>query len=95
MKIGRQLKDLLNKHDLKVAQLARATGIPRQTLDNWILGQDPRNLKQVKIIADHFKVSIEFLCFGEQPKERSLVEFEHEINAGVFEVVLRRVNKNI
>lgn len=76
---------------MSVAQLSRATRLPRQTIDNWLTGQEPRSLKQVKKVAEYFGVPMDFLCFGEKPKDKSIHDFEKEINAGVFEVVLRRV----
>lgn len=91
MELKKVLKELLHKKDLSVAQLARATGVARQTIDNWIAGQEPRSLTQVKKVADYFGVPMDYLCFGEASKEKSIREFEDEINAGVFEVVLRRV----
>ncbi|MCB0421346.1 MAG: helix-turn-helix transcriptional regulator [Bdellovibrionales bacterium] len=93
MEIKRVLKELLKERDLSVAQLARVTGVPRQTIDNWMAGQEPRSLKQVKKIADYFAVPLDFLCFGESARDQSIQDFEDEINAGVFEVVLRRVKR--
>ncbi len=91
MELKRILKDLLHKKDISVSQLARATRVPRQTLDNWLAGQEPGSLKQVKQVANYFAVPMDYLCFGERQPERSIREYEDEINAGLFEVVLRKV----
>lgn len=91
MELKRILKALLQDKDLSIAQLARATGVARQTIDNWIAGQEPRSLTQVKKVADYFGVPVDYLCFGQTTKEKTIREYEDEINAGVFEVVLRRV----
>jgi len=93
MILDKVLKDLLHKSDITVTQLARRTKVPRQTLDNWVAGQEPRSLKQVKVVAEYFEVSVDYLCFGQREKDRSIEDFGNEINAGVFEVVLRRVKK--
>lgn len=93
MELKRVLKELLNQRDISVAQLSRATRLPRQTLDNWFSGKEPRSLKQVKKVAEYFGVPMDFLCFGERSKEKSIREYEDEINAAVFEVVLRRIKK--
>ena len=93
MELKRVLKELLKQRDMSVAQLSRATRLPRQTIDNWLTGQEPRSLKQVKKVAEYFGVPMDFLCFGENPKDKSIREYEDEINAGVFEVVLRRVKR--
>jgi transcriptional regulator with XRE-family HTH domain len=98
MEITRILRQLLSDRNMTVAQLARATKIPRQTIQNWLAGQHPRSLHQIKTVADFFRVPIDYLCFGSRfPaadfRER-MIEFENEIDAGVFEVVLRRVRRN-
>ena len=93
MKLSTTLKKLLTEHDITIAQLSRATKVPRQTLDNWLTGQEPRSLKQVKLIARFFEISLDELCFGETPKNPSIEQFSDEINAGIFEVVLRRIKK--
>lgn len=75
-----------------MAGLARATGIAPQTLNNWRAGQEPRSISQLKRVADYFEVSLDYLCFGKESMKKEIIEdFSDEINAGVFEVVLRRV----
>lgn len=101
IKIKTILKNLLHENDLTAAQLARATKIPPQTINNWLSGQEPRSLNQIKAVADHFGISVDYLVYGSSIKKSCLKEnliepiaqFEEEINAGVFEVVLRRVKK--
>lgn len=96
IKIKTILKQLLNEHDMTAAQLARATKVPPQTINNWLSGLEPRNLSHIKSVADYFKVSVDYLVYGviEKQKVKSrLEEYEDEINAGTFEVVLRRVRK--
>lgn len=93
------LKDILRRK-LKEAgvgapTLAKKTGISRQTIANWLEGQKPQNLEQVKKVADHFGMTIDELCFGpslrSQPLNDEIEKHRDEINAGIFEVVLRRV----
>lgn len=93
IKIKIILKKLLHEHDLTAAQLARACKIPPQTINNWLSGQEPRNLVQIKAVADYFRVSVDFLVYGKEEKKDSFEEYKDEINAGTFEVVLRRVKK--
>lgn len=101
IKIKTILKKLLHEQDITAAQLARATKIPPQTINNWLSGQEPRSLNQIKTVADYFEISVDHLVYGLDIKEsclkensnRTIVQFEEEINAGVFEVVLRRVKK--
>lgn len=95
VKLKATMDKLMREHALNVPRLAKLTGISKQTLSNWMAGQKPKNIEQVKVVADHFGVSVDYLCFGEEPKTRvsPLRELDDEINAGVFEVVLRRVKK--
>lgn len=91
MILSRQLKNLLKDRDVTVAQLARATMISAKTLYQWLNGQSPKNLIQVRKVADYFKVTIDYLAFGVLQKNNSeLTDYKTEINAGVFEVILRK-----
>ncbi len=92
-KLAKRLSTLLRDHDLTYAQLSRATGVPPQTLNNWAAGQDPRNIEQLKAVAEYFNISVDELCFGIKEQKQSIQDFSEEINAGVFEVVLRRIKK--
>ena len=92
MQLSKVLKRLMTDHDVKASQLSRATKVPVQTLSNWLGGQPPRNIDQVKAIADYFRVTLDFLLYGKDKPEKEIFEqFKDEINAGVFEVILRRV----
>jgi transcriptional regulator with XRE-family HTH domain len=94
MKLPTQLKELIHRNDTTVAQVARATKISSKTIYQWINGQKPRDLDQVKKVADHFEVTIDFLAFGiETTKSNPIAELKDEINAGFFEVILRKTNK--
>jgi len=93
MILGEMIKKLMLEKDINLSQLSRATEIPRQTLDNWVSGQEPRSLDQLKQVSDYFDVTIDYICFGFEQKDKQLSEYGDEINAGVFEVVLRRVKK--
>jgi len=94
IKIKTILKKLLHEHDITAAQLGRACKIPPQTINNWLSGQEPRSLNQIKAVADHFNVSVDYLVYGkEEKKKEPIEELREEINAGIFEVVLRRVKK--
>ena len=95
MVLATQLKSLIKSKSITVAGLSKQTGIPAKTLYSWLQNQSPRNLNQLKSVADYFGVTLEFLLFNEQPK-KEINSFEHyseEINAGQFEVILRKIKK--
>lgn len=92
--LQKRLKQLMKEQHLNVPRLSKLTGISRQTLSNWTAGQKPKNIEQVKTVADLFGVTIDDLCFGVRKEQSETIqEYKNEINAGVFEVVLRRVKK--
>ena len=89
------LKRLIKEKGISVTHLSRATKVPLQTLHGWLNGSDPRNLRQVKAVADYLEVDLDYLCFGIKPKTHShkIEEYEDEIVTGIYEVVLRRIKK--
>ncbi len=95
MELKTVLKGLIKERGITIAHLSRATKVPIQTLHGWMQGSEPKSIRQVKSIADYLEVDLDFLCFGVKPKiqKASIEEFQDEINAGIFEVVLRRVSR--
>ena len=92
MKLDKQLKVLLRENDINVAQLARKAGVSSKTIYNWLEGQSPRDIDAVKRVADHFRISLDFLCYG-IGEAKSGSQFEQhldEVRAGLYEVILRR-----
>ena len=97
MKLKSNLRDVLYKREMSASELARATKLPKQTINDWLNGSSPKNLNQLKIVADYFGVSIDQLVFGEaqQVKPMNAIEefVDNEIYAGKYEVILRRIVK--
>jgi transcriptional regulator with XRE-family HTH domain len=95
MELSRVLKKLMYDRDIKLVQVSRATKVPLTTLSNWMAGQKPRDVNQIKLVADYFKVSLDFILFNIQPSKQNIVEsMKDEINAGAFEVILRPIKKH-
>ena len=65
MHLDKQLKALLKEYGINTLKLSKLSGAPNSTFSDWLGGSSPKNISQVKIIADYFSVSIDFLCFGE------------------------------
>ncbi|QDK43199.1 hypothetical protein DOM21_17400 [Bacteriovorax stolpii] len=96
MRLKDNLRDLIRSNGITVIHLSKATKIPLQTLHGWLSGAAPRNIAQVKILAEYFNQSIDELCFAcpqKKSQENRIEDFQKEINIGVFEVVLRRIAK--
>jgi transcriptional regulator with XRE-family HTH domain len=89
------LKKLLKEKGITIAHLSRSTKVPLQTLHGWLNGSEPKSLRQVKAVADYLGVDLDYFCFGIKPKssKTNIEEFQDEINAGIFEVILRKVKQ--
>lgn len=84
----------MTKERISLVELAKISKVPKQTLHNWLSGAEPKSLDQIRAVALVFNLTIEELCYGERLKSKdSLESYSDEINAGIFEVVLRRIKK--
>jgi len=100
MKLKIILRQLIKAREMTVVGLAKKSKVPIQTIHNWLSGAEPKSLKQVKMVADCLGVSVDYLCFGighngsdEKKESNPIKEHSEEINAGIFEVVLRKVKR--
>ena len=92
MELARILKELCEERGITISTLSKRTTVPQQTLHNWISGVEPKSFTQVKKVAEFFNVTFDYLCFGTEIKKTDdITSYKDEINAGVFEVVLRRL----
>lgn len=97
MNLKKQLRFYLDTHDLSAAQLARKANIPKQSLSGWLAGSNPRDVRQVKKVADALGVTLDNLMFGSGQDEDTKKHAElsallgDEWIGGVFEVKFRRV----
>ncbi len=98
MRLAENLSLLVKRQNISVSSLAKKTNIPNQTIHNWINGYNPQNIDHLKQIANFFNVTIDQLCFSsideiESDHSDPITHYTEEINAGLFEVILRRTNK--
>lgn len=94
MKLSNNLKILMEKNKVSLVELAKLSKVPKQTIHNWLSGAEPKSIEQIRSVALVFDLTIEELCFNEDVSiKNSIDRFSDEINAGIFEVVLRRVKK--
>lgn len=96
LKLKDQLRLLLKENDLTAAQLARKSGISKQTLSNWLSGESPRKLEDVHKVAKFFSVSLEELLFAEHPPVKNGgSNFLDIVNGqemkGIFEVSIKKI----
>jgi transcriptional regulator with XRE-family HTH domain len=67
-----RFKNLLKQRNLTAAELSRRTGVPKQTLSDWLAGTQPRNMEYVRRVAEELKVTAMDLFYGDcQPKKEA------------------------
>jgi len=84
------LARLIKDRCMTITGLSRVSGVPVQTLHGWLYGAKPKDLCQIKRVAECFKVDLDYLCFGEESSSTILKDYQNEINVGIFEVILRK-----
>lgn len=94
MKLGSNLQSLCKQRGWSLTRLAKESGVPIQTLHGWSTGRRSVDLKQVKKVAEAFKISIHHLVFGEpDPYEAPGEEILREIFSGDVRVTLHRIER--
>ena len=99
MNLKKQLKLYLDRSDMTASQLARKAGVPKQSISGWLAGNNPRDIRQVKKVADVFGISIDQLIFANGAAEpgRGTRDVTDTLGddwiGGVFEVRLRKVKR--
>lgn len=95
MNFKKQLKIYLDKRGLSASDLSRISGVPKQSISDWLGGSSPRNILNVKKVADALLVSIDHLVFGDGLQERieepAILPVANEWVDGVYEVKFRKV----
>ena len=94
IKIGPNLKELLEKNNLSLRELSKRTGVPSSTLQEWTINRSPKNPLQVQKVAKELGVSLHYLLFGEEDSLEPLSLITKQDNfSGTFEITIKRVAK--
>lgn len=56
-----RLQGLLYESDLNISDFAKKIKIPRTTITNWILGKSSPRIEYLRMIAEYFSVSCDYL----------------------------------
>ena len=59
----------MNERGLRIADVAKATGISYSTFTDWKAGRYTPKAEKRQIIADFFNVPLEYLDTGEMPEQ--------------------------
>lgn len=92
MKLATQLKKLLKKKGLSVAQVSRATNVSSKKLYSWLNGSHPSSFDDIYLVVKYLETTFEYLLFDEYNNEKrpSITDFTEEINLGQLEIILRK-----
>ena len=99
LNLKKQLRYYLEKKEMTASHLAKKASVPKQSLSGWLSGNNPRDVRQVKRVAEVLGVSVDNLLFGSGNDEGSqkITELDALLGndwvSGIFEVRLRRVKK--
>jgi transcriptional regulator with XRE-family HTH domain len=90
--MDKNLRQILALKNISLKSLSEEVGIPASTIHGWLNGVPPKNVHEIKKIADYFGLTVDALCFGRTdiPRlsdERVLAEI------GNVELVLRIKNE--
>jgi len=97
LNLKKQLKALLSHRGMTAAELSRKSGVSKQVLSLWLAGAKPKNIEQVKAVADALGVSLDCLLFGDgdEREEKNITGLDallgDEWISGAFEIKIRRI----
>jgi len=107
MNLKNQLRYYLEHRNITASHLARCSGVPKQSISDWLSGSNPRDIRQVKKVADFLSITVDHLVFGEgrEPKPLAVTvslpsktgskphpaDTDGDWSGGLFEVRFRRI----
>lgn len=99
MNLKSQLKLHLDQRGMTAADLARESGVSKQVVSHWLGGAKPKNIDQVKKVADALETTLDHLMFGNgiDREAQKVTELDALLGdgwvSGLFEIRFRRVKK--
>ena len=57
---------LCQRKGVSVYQVVRATGVPASTMSDWKNGRSVPKVEKLKLLADYFGVSLDYLVTGKE-----------------------------
>lgn len=91
MKIAINIKTHLQNENLSLADFAKSLELPLSTIHGWLNGVTPKNIYDIKKVADSLGVTIEELCFNEKINVSKKTNVKVLIDDQAFELILKRI----
>lgn len=76
---------LLKERGMKVSDFCKATGMSAGTMSDWKSGRYALKAEKLKIVADFFGVSVEYIMTGKQPETYYLNEETARIAQEIYD----------
>jgi len=73
-------KALLKEKGIRQAQLARMTGVPRNTINSWLHGVHNPKPDRIKLLADALGVKVEALTIKQAAEEATAASPKRQIS---------------
>ena len=91
LRIGKVLKQFMDKERHTLATMSKATGVPKSTISEWLNNRAPNPTQAVKV-ADHLGISLHFLLFGKDDAQEPIQKImKEDFFKGTFEISIKRV----
>ncbi len=97
MRLKHNIQHYLDTSGLTASALARKANLPKTTIANWLAGVAPRDLVQLKKLADCIGVSIDTLTFSDfavpmEIQSNQISDLENFFQ-GDFRISIQRIKK--
>lgn len=94
MEFAKTLKTVMRQQAISTAELAKEINVSPKTIADWLTGRTPRDLDAVKRCADHLKVSVHYLLYGQDDRSSLIEDILHktEIHSGLYEITIKKVS---
>lgn len=94
MEFREVLADLMGKRELTLSKLSRDTGIPKSSLHGFLNGVEPQ-LSRIKILANYFGVSLDFISTGSGHVYELLDQtLTVHVQKTQYEITIKKIGKN-
>lgn len=91
LKIGKVLKQIMERERHSLVSMSKATGVPKSTISEWLNNRSPNPTQAVKI-ANHLGVSLHFLLFGKDDAQEPIQKIlKEDFFKGTFEITVKRI----
>jgi transcriptional regulator with XRE-family HTH domain len=90
MNVAMNLTKYIKDANISLNEFSQRVSISPSTIHGWLNGVPPKNINDLKKIAEYFNVSLDELCFGDVKKSNE-TNVVISIGSDSYKVILKRV----